>query len=579
MPPEGPQARSLTHPVRKGGASPPRPFVPLPPRPLTPLLAAALLQACAIVGRPDGGPVDRTPPALDTLASTPNFQTDFTPEVLTLVFDEYVQLKDASRSIVLTPTPAEGRPIYRQRGREVTVDFTEVALADSTTYQLQFGESIQDFNEGNPARGLKYVFSTGSFLDSLTLRGEAVVNETGEPAIDALVALYRTASDTALQRSAPDYFARADSSGRFLLDYLAPGDYQLAAYADANANYRLEAGAEAVGFLDTLVPVRPGIPDTSYRLVLSDERAPLVVLRAEQFFPGLLRVTLNQPAPPEATVAGLPGPQLAAYRDADTLLVAYDVSSDSLAADTLAEVVVELEGQVDTARLRKTVRDRPVALTLATGKPTPVAGEAAVDLTFNLPLAEFDARRIDVVVDSAAYPRSGRFALGPDDRPRLLRWFFPSDTVARYDVRLLPGALTDVYGRTNADTLATGVQPRRATEFGEVDLALGGLDSTLNYVVELIAASGETERRLRLAPGQRTVKLARVAGGDYSVRVVEDLDADGRYSPGDRRLGRQPERLTSFTLQKVQPDWIVEERHDVFTPRDLLNPVVEDVVD
>lgn len=541
--------------------------------------AVLLFPACAIVGRPNGGPVDALPPVLDTLASTPNFETDFTPDELTLVFDEYVQLEDASRSIVLTPTPPEGRPLYRQRGREVTVDFSEVTLEDSTTYQLQFGEAVQDFNEGNPARGLKYVFSTGSTLDSLELSGSAIVNETGEPAADALVALYRTASDTALQRSAPDYFARADSGGRFLLDYLAPGDYQLAAYADDNANYRLDPGVEAVAFLDSLVGVRSGGADTSYRLVLSDERAPLVVLRAEQYFPGLVRATLNQPVPPEATVAGLPGEQLAVYREADTLFVAYDATADSLAADTLAEVVVELAGQIDTARLRKTVRDEPVGLALASRTPAPVAGEPAVSFAFNLPVASFDESRIELVVDSLAYPQRGRFLASPEGRPRRLRWIVPSDTVASFGVSLLPGAVTDVFGRANADTLTATVRPQRATEFGEVDLALGGLDTALNYVVELIDAAGDTERSVRLAPRESRVQLARVAGGDYTVRVVEDLDADGRYSPGDRQLRRQPERVTSFTLQKVQPDWIVEEQHDVFTPRDLLNPVVEDVVD
>ena len=32
-----------------------------------------------------------------------------------------------------------------------------------------FGKSIQDNNEGNPYQQFKYVFSTGSYIDSLTL--------------------------------------------------------------------------------------------------------------------------------------------------------------------------------------------------------------------------------------------------------------------------------------------------------------------------------------------------------------------------------------------------------------------------
>ena len=541
--------------------------------------ALALLEACAIVGRPDGGPVDETPPVLDSVASTANFQTDFRPAELVLVFDEYVQLKNASRDIVLTPTPESGRPSYRQRGREVRVDFEDVALRDSTTYQLQFGEAVQDFNEGNPARGLKYVFSTGGALDSLVVEGSALVNESGEPAAGALVALYRTDSDTALQRSTPDYFTRADSGGRYRLDYLAAGDYQLAAYADDNANLRLDAGAEAVAFRDSLIAVRPGRPDTSYRLVLSAERAPLIVLRAEQYFPGLVRATLNQPAPPEATVAGLPGELLATYQSADTLFAAYAIGTDTLAADTLAEVVVELEGEIDTVRLRATVRDAPPALRLAGRQAEIVAGELAYEFVANLPLAGFDASRIGVTVDSAAYPTPGEWALSPGGDPRRLRWAPPSDTVAAYAITWLPGALADVFGGSNRDTLSAVVRPQRATDFGEVDLTLRGLDTSLAYVLELLDAGGAIERTVRLPPKRDRVSLARVAGGDYTVRVVEDLNEDGRYTPGDRRLGRQPERLTAFPLQKVQPDWRVEEEHSVFTPRDQLNPLVRELVD
>lgn len=546
---------------------------------LAPLILALAVAGCAIVGRPNGGPVDRDPPVLDTLASAPNFLTDFRPDELTLVFDEYVQLKNASRDIVLTPTPEEGRPRYRQRGREVVVDLSEVTLRDSTTYQLQFGEAVQDFNEGNPARSLKYVFSTGDYLDSLVVSGRAVVNETGESAIGALVGLYRTASDTALQRSAPDYFTRVDSQGRYRVDYLAAGDYQLAAYVDDNGNYRLEAGAEPVGFLDTTVAVRPGAPDSSYLLTLSDERAPLIVLRAEQYFPGLVRATLNQPAPPEATVAGLPGELLATYQTADTLYAAYDPTADSVAADTLGEVLVALDGEVDTARLRPLVRASAPALRLARRAAEVVAGEVAVEFQFNLPLARFDASRIRVVVDSVAYPRPGTWSLSPDGDPRRLRWLPPSDTVGRFGVSWLPGALVDAFGNANADTLEADVSPRRATEFGQVDLALAGLDSSLNYVVELVDAQGATERQVRLTPNRDRVQLARVAGGDYTVRVVEDLNADGRYTPGDRRLGRQPERVTAFPLQKVQPDWLTEEEHSVFTPQDVLNPVATELVD
>ncbi|MBA5764980.1 Ig-like domain-containing protein, partial [Vibrio sp. 404] len=45
-------------------------------------------------------------------------------------------------------------------------------LAANTTYAFNFGNSIQDNNEGNPYSYYKFVISTGSYIDSLSVKGE-----------------------------------------------------------------------------------------------------------------------------------------------------------------------------------------------------------------------------------------------------------------------------------------------------------------------------------------------------------------------------------------------------------------------
>ena len=40
---------------------------------------------------------------------------------------------------------------------------------DSTTYTLNFRESIQDITEGNPTKDNKFTFSTGDYIDSLSI--------------------------------------------------------------------------------------------------------------------------------------------------------------------------------------------------------------------------------------------------------------------------------------------------------------------------------------------------------------------------------------------------------------------------
>ena len=41
------------------------------------------------------------------------------------------------------------------------------SLLENTTYSFNFGESIEDNNEGNKLSDFRYVFSTGKFIDSL----------------------------------------------------------------------------------------------------------------------------------------------------------------------------------------------------------------------------------------------------------------------------------------------------------------------------------------------------------------------------------------------------------------------------
>ena len=552
------------------------------------LLAAVLAWGgCAIVGRPQGGTKDVTGPVLDTLASSPNFVTGVRPEELVLEFDEFVVLKNASQDILLTPVPPSGKPSYVQRGRRVTVDFAGVTLSDSTTYQLQFGDAVQDLNEGNPAAALRYVFSTGSFLDSLRVRGRVRDSQTDAVVPEAVVGLYRYAEDSlgfaawtdVVVRDSPDYFTKTDSSGRFLLDYLAPGSYYLAAYTDENANYRFNAGTERLAFLDTTVRVAAELPDTSYALVVSPERPPLIALRAEQVFPGLLRITLNQAPPADFALldAGL-GEQLATYAVADSFFVAY-----APAVDSLGEVVVASQGEVDTVRVRAPARATRPALALVVGGDA-VPGTSILQYNFSQPLRTVRLDSIVVLLDDSTRVR-GRFAVDSADR-RVLTFVPPSDTVPSYEVRLLPGALTSVFDSVNRDTIAFAARPNSRAGRGEVSVTLEGLEDKA-YVVELVDDRDRVERTIRLpvraagagGPREETIALPRVSPGVYTLRLTDDDDGDGRYSPGSRRLGRQPERVRRFPLEQVRPDWTVEER--VLTAGRLLDdaPVLEELLD
>ena len=54
--------------------------------------------------------------------------------------------------------------------KKVEIRF-EQAPRENTTYTFNFGEAIEDYNENNPLPFFSYTFSTGDYLDSLSLSG------------------------------------------------------------------------------------------------------------------------------------------------------------------------------------------------------------------------------------------------------------------------------------------------------------------------------------------------------------------------------------------------------------------------
>ena len=134
-------------------------------------LAILLWVACARIGAPTGGAEDKTPPkVLKTLPA--NESVHFTGNRIRIYFDEYIQLKDIRKQLIISP-PMEYFPEITPSGN--AAKYIDIRILDTlkpnTTYTLNFGKSIQDNNEGNPLSFYTYTFSTGSIIDSITLKG------------------------------------------------------------------------------------------------------------------------------------------------------------------------------------------------------------------------------------------------------------------------------------------------------------------------------------------------------------------------------------------------------------------------
>lgn len=223
--------------------------------------AALLTAACASIGRPEGGPRDQTPPAF--IRSNPaQGALNVTNNRLDLWFDENIQLEDPTNKVVVSPVQKENARV-NANGRHLTVEFRDT-LADSTTYTIDFADAIRDLNESNILDGFAFDFSTGNYIDTLTMSGMVFEARNLEPAQGMVVGLYSNLSDTALTRLPMERVAKTNQLGQFTIRGLKPGTYNVFALDDRNHDWRWDRSENIAFFPVTLSPqaVETTVTDT-----------------------------------------------------------------------------------------------------------------------------------------------------------------------------------------------------------------------------------------------------------------------------------------------------------------------------
>ena len=184
---------------------------------------------------PSGGPKDTIPPTvLEVYPPEGAVNFPLQKGEITITFNEYVQIKDANKNILLSPP--QKKPVKaRIKKKGIVVEFQE-PLDTNTTYSLNFGNSIADNNEGNILGGFSYSFSTGNVVDSMMLSGTVVDAVTLFPIENATIALYRNNTDSIAMTTLPAAVARSDKWGYFTVKNIKPIPYTVFAFSDEKTN-------------------------------------------------------------------------------------------------------------------------------------------------------------------------------------------------------------------------------------------------------------------------------------------------------------------------------------------------------
>jgi hypothetical protein len=216
---------------------------------------------CANIMAPTGGPSDTVPPKL--VARTVQDSTvGFKGGKIKFIFDEQVDVV----KLKINSTPfLKGTPKISSSKNGFEIEIADTSLEPNTTYRIDLGKTVCDINEGVAIPGFNFCFSTGQYLDTLSVRGTVVDAATALPDTSAYICLYASiANDSDITIKKPMYACKVDAQGKFALQNLPSKEFYLYSIGDKNGNFMLDMSTERIGFLPTSI-----LPSAGNKSVLS----------------------------------------------------------------------------------------------------------------------------------------------------------------------------------------------------------------------------------------------------------------------------------------------------------------------
>jgi len=526
--------------------------------------------SCAQPANPTGGPRDEEPPMIQEKSSTPNEQVFFTKQDIRVVFDEFVNVESPNTNVLISP-PLDVNPKIYTRGKEVRVEFSdETELKKDATYVLNFGDAIRDFNESNKLENYSFIFSTGAFIDSLTINGNVKDAYTGEPASEVLVMLYDEFNDSIVYTSRPFYFAKTDDDGKFEIKNIREDEFKLFVLKDENANYKYDLDSEKIGFLEEQVIVSDTINGASYdiKLFLPNQTFALKEYNADTYGKVELRFT-NDPEKTEITSSISMLHEYVELEKENKIIYWY-----TMPRDTSFELFINRDDLTDTILLRARSKAEFIEENEFKLKGNSLTANAKLipgtklTFEFNAPLKQVDSAACLLLIDS--------ITIQPLDCE--IDSLFPHRLVVNdefniidstYGIQLDSGKIVSIYDQVTDDIeliFSTAVKE----DFGLITFKLADdlfLDS-IYYILELLDRDNEVYKQTTITGIQDSLLIFDlIPPAQYSVRFIEDVNRNEKWDPGSYLDKRFSERIASKSLEATREGWETEVfiSSDIFT--------------
>lgn len=526
-------------------------------------LLLVILASCAKRGNITGGAKDTIAPVLK--ASFPkNFSTEFSGNTIKLTFDEFIKLKDLKKQLIISP-PLKNEPLIipQTPTKTITIKINDT-LQNSTTYSFNFGQSIADNNEGNPYNQFKYVFSTGKHIDSLAISGKVKDAYSKEVESFVSVMLYdvnKNFNDSIVYKEMPRYVTNTlDSLKTFRLENLKAGKYLLVAMKDYNANNKFDPKKDKIGFYKQFISI-PN--DTVYELELFKENLPFKAFKPTQAsgnrlllgYEGNIKLKENRPKITLKNKGNLIPAVVTQLPKKDSLQVWYKpIKTDSLSI----EVTQHNYQKSFTFKVKDQKKD---TLNIKIAQQGNFSTRELFTLESATPLVQFDKTKMSLVNQKS---KSVAFTTEYDDFQQLLRLNFKREADEEYQFKLLPGALTDLFEKSN-DSLNFKINANSPENYGNLVVNLQNV-KRFPLIVELTNDKGEAIAT-EYTDKNTTINFPLLQPAIYTLRAIYDDNKNTIYDPGNYLAKQYAEEVIYFSKGiDVRANWDVVQAFDLSIP-------------
>jgi hypothetical protein len=556
-----------------------------------------LIFGCAKVSVPSGGPKDSEIPVI--VKSNPlNGAINFTENEIIVAFNEYVVLDKINEKFMVSP-PMKIRPEVFIKGKSVHIRY-EDKLRDSTTYTFYFQDAIRDINEGNAINNYQFVFSTGPFIDSLSVTGNVWSALNLDPPENAMVLMHRQLEDSAVVSQIPDYITRATGKGEFRIDNVHAGIYRLYALVDADNSKNYNNRDELFAFYDDPIQI---IPEKNY-LPLAEDSVSAIISK-----PGAGNTSFIPPVAGEYQLTLFTAEKKLHYLTSSSRKQSYQLTYTlSLPPDTInfdfsipdapeEAYFIEKNSTLDTITVwltDSTIYNRQQIETIVTYPLTDTLGITGpttdtVQMRYLAPraprgrVARQAAYKVNTGISGQVRPDKKIILTAPAPfmppdtsliyfsellKEEKIRQSFSvvrdTDNACRYyiNIDLKPGssylfvadsgAFHSIYGDCS-DSTGVRFSVRTRESFGKLTMDISGYEGP--KIFQLLDNTEKILKQVCLGNNGK-LEFPLLEKGKYRVRAIFDLNNDGKWTTGDFDIRRQPEPVSYYPEEiEIKENW------------------------